>query len=53
MACNGEGITGAFKVEIPLKEGRTKFITKLELGARERIKAASLMDYILQYFDQI
>ena len=53
MACSGNGVTGAFKVEIPLIEGNTKFITKLKLGARDRMKAASLMDYILKYFDHI
>ena len=53
MACSGDGVTGTFKVEIPLIKGNTEFITKLKLGARDRMKAASLMDYILKYFDQI
>ena len=53
MVCSGDGVIGAYKVEIPLKEGVTKFITKLELGARDRIKAAALTDHILKHFDQI
>ena len=52
MVCSGDGVIGAYKVEIPLKEGVTKFITKLELGC-DRIKAATLMDHILKHFDQI
>ena len=50
MAYSGDGVTGAFKVEIPLIKGNTKFITKLELKAHDRMKAASLMDNILKYW---
>ena len=53
MACSGDGVVGAFKLEIDLIGNYTRFVTKVKLGARERIQAASLMDYILKYFDKI
>ena len=49
MACSGDGMVGAYKVEMKFDE-ITSFITKLELGSRERLKAAELMDFILTYY---
>ena len=52
MVCSGDGAIEAYKVEIPVNEGVIKFITKYELGVRDRIRAAALMDYVLQDFEQ-
>ena len=55
MACSGDGVIGAFKLEIDLigNQNCTRFVTKVKLGPRDRLKAASLMDYIFEYFDKI
>jgi len=53
MAYSGDGVIGAFKLEIDLIGNYTRFVTKVKLGPRDRIQAASLMDYILKYFDKI
>ena len=52
IACTGDGIFGAFKVEMDLSSATssTKFITKIPLGNRDRLKAAALMDFTLEYF---
>ena len=52
MACSGDGVIGTFKLEIDLigNQNCTRFVTKVKLGPRDRLKAASLMDYI---FDKI
>ena len=50
MACGGDGSIGVYKVEMRFDQ-RTVFVTKIELGARERLTAAALMDFTLQYYD--
>lgn len=49
MACSGDGIFGAYKLKMGFDKATT-FITKIELGPRERLQAASLMDFTLQYY---
>ena len=53
MACSGDGIVGVFKLEMDLIETETTIVDKLELGRREILKAAALMDYALQYYKEI
>lgn len=49
VACSGDGMVGIYKAEI--KFGKvTSFVTKLELGCRNRLLAASLIDFTLQYY---
>ena len=45
MACSGDGVIGTFKLGIG-NQNCTRFVTKVKLGPRDRLKAASLMDYI-------
>ena len=49
MACCGDGNIGVYKLEMRFDQ-RTMFVTKIELGARERLRAAALMDFTLQYY---
>lgn len=55
MACGGTGVIGAYKLEIDLTSSKShaKYVTKLELGSRDRIQAASLMDFIVNYFHKL
>lgn len=53
MACSGEGVVGVFKLEMDLIEGKTTTVCKLPLGPRERLTAAALMDYTLDYYQNI
>ena len=48
MACSGDGMVGAYKLEMKFGE-YTAFVTKIQLGYRDRIQAAGLMDFILRY----
>lgn len=49
MACSGDGMVGVYKLEY--KFGKyTSFVTKLELGRRDRIVSANLMDYTIKYY---
>ena len=49
MACSGDGIFGAFKVEMKLVVSSIKFVNKVKLGRREILKAAALMDFTFKY----
>ena len=53
MGCSGSGILGVYKLEMDLNKNKTTFVTKLEVGSRDRIQAAALMDFTLQYYKEI
>ena len=44
IACSGDGSYGVYKLEVRFGQ-YTVFVTKIELGARERLTAAALMDH--------
>lgn len=49
VACSGDGMVGTYRLE--MKFGKvTSFVTKLELGCRDRLLAASLIDFTSQYY---
>lgn len=49
VACSGDGTVGVYKLE--MKFGKvTSFVTKLELGCRNRLLAVNLIDFTLQYY---
>ena len=50
MACGGDESIGVYKLEMQFDQN-TVIVTKIELGARERLTAAALMDFTLQYYD--
>ena len=49
MACAGDGMIGVYKLEFNFGKC-TSFVTKLELGCRDRIVSANLMDYTIKYY---
>ena len=51
MACSGDGMVGAYKLEIKFGEN-TSFVTKIQLGYRDRLQAAGLIEFILQYHQE-
>ena len=53
LACSGDGITGAYKIEMDLIDGETAIIEKLPIGRRDILRAAALMDHALDYYKQI
>ena len=57
MACAGDGTVGVYKLEIDLTESSLtdpiKFITKLEIGRHQLLRAAELMDYSVHYYKKI
>ena len=50
MACCGDGTFGVYKLEMVFGHS-TVIVAKVELGARERLTTAALMDFTLQYYD--
>ena len=50
MACGGDGTIGVYKLQMRFGQS-TVIETKIELGARERLTAAALMDFTLQYYN--
>ena len=44
MVCGGDGSIGVYKLEMRFGQN-TAIVTKIELGARERLTAAALMDF--------
>ena len=53
VACSGGGMVGAYKLENLMKFGEiTSFVTKIQLGYRDRLQAAGLIDFILQYHQE-
>ena len=52
MACGGEGVVGVYKSEMDVIGGKTTFFCKLKLGSRERLTAAALMDYTLDFYQK-
>ena len=53
IGCSGSGILGVYKLEMDLKKRETRFVTKLKIGYRDRIQAAALMDFTLQYYKKV
>ena len=53
IGCSGSGILGVYKLEMDLNKSETRFVTKLEVGHRDRAQAAALMDFTLRYYKRL
>ena len=55
MACGGDGTVGTYKLKIDIYmiASRMQFATKLDIGCHERIQAAGLIDFTLDYYNKI
>jgi len=53
MACAGDGTVGVYKLEIDMTDSKITFITKLDIGRHQLLRAAELIDYSLAYYKKI
>ena len=52
VGCSGDRIFGVYKMEIKFGK-KTNFVTKVDIGPRERLKSAAIIDYtLIKYFQQ-
>lgn len=49
IACTGNGIFGVYKLEMKFNEC-TRFVTKVEIGNRDRLPVAVIIDLGLDYY---
>ena len=53
MACAGDGTVGVYKLEIDMTDSKITFVTKLDIGRHQILRAAEIIDYSLDYYKKI